>query len=357
MLTIISFIVILAILVLVHELGHFLAAKKSGVLVEEFGIGLPPRVWGKKFGETLYSINLLPIGGFVKVHGEEYYEGEGDKSRFKKDRAFVYKSNWQKAFILTAGIIGNFLLGWVLISFLFTQGVLTTTDKVIVEKVQQNSPAQQMGIKPKDQLVEVIAPDKSVELKSTNDLITVTKKYADKPIQLKIKSNGEEKTINITPRKNPPKGQGSLGVVVTSLIEKKYPWYQAPFYGLLEAFNITKHIVTELLGTIFTLLTFNKPQVDVAGPVGIANYTGKAINYGFKAVLELIALLSLNLAVVNILPFPALDGGRLAFVIYEAVTRKRVNQTVERNLNVAGMIILLSLAALITVYDIIKIYN
>jgi regulator of sigma E protease len=357
MLTIISFILILALLVLVHEFGHFIAAKKNGVLVEEFGFGLPPRVWGKKIGETIYSINLLPIGGFVKVHGEEYYEGESKKSQFKKDRAFVYKKSWQKALILTAGIIGNFLLGWLLISFLFTQGVLTTTDKVIVEKVQENSPAQQMGIKAKDELVEVVTNSDPIKLKSTADLITVTKKYADKPIALRVNTNGTTRTITITPRKNPPKGQGSLGVVVTSLVEKKYPWYQAPFYGLVEAFNITRHIVTELLGTLFQLFTFHKPQVDVAGPVGIANYTGKAISYGFKAVLELIALLSLNLAVVNILPFPALDGGRLAFVLYEAITRKRVNQSVERNLNVAGMIILLSLAALITIYDIIKIYR
>jgi regulator of sigma E protease len=148
-----------------------------------------------------------------------------------------------------------------------------------------------------------------------------------------------------------------LGVVITSFVEKKYPWYQAPFFGLAEAFNITWTIVSELSKTVFQLISFQKPKVDVAGPIGIARYTGEAIKFGSNAVLELIALLSLNLAVVNILPFPALDGGRLAFVLYEIVTKRRVNQNFERNLNLAGMIILIALAILISIHDVIKIYR
>lgn len=361
----ITFFIVLAILVFVHELGHFIAAKKNGVLVEEFGFGLPPRIWGKKIGETIYSINLLPIGGFVKVYGEEYYqldEKDGKKSETAetlphKDRAFAYKKPWQKMVILTAGIVGNFLLGWVLISYLFTQGVPTPSDMVIVEQIQKNSPAAQAGIQPKDEIVQITKDNKNYPLNSTDDLVTYTKKFGDQAVSFEIKSGTSTRTVVMTPRKNPPEGQGSLGVVVSSFVEKKYPWYQAPFFGLLEAANITKHILFELLRTFGQLLTFQKPQVDVAGPIGIARYTDQARQAGTNALLELVALLSLNLAVVNILPIPALDGGRLAFVIYEAVTKKRANQNLERNLNLVGFLFLIGLAIVISVFDIIKIYK
>src|SRR3990167_3082436 len=139
--TILIFILILSLLVIVHELGHFIAAKRQGVLVEEFGIGFPPRVFGIKKGETTYSINLLPIGGFVKLYGEEYTQIEGKKETTNRNRAFAYKHPWQKSLIIVAGVIGNFLLGWVLISFLFTQGVPSPINKVLIESVQPNSPA------------------------------------------------------------------------------------------------------------------------------------------------------------------------------------------------------------------------
>jgi regulator of sigma E protease len=356
MITVIVFILILALLVLIHEFGHFIAAKKSGVYVEEFGFGLPPRLWGKKIGETIYSINWLPIGGFVKVYGEEYHEQDKNFDPALKNKAFIYKKPWQKILILTAGIIGNFLLGWLLISFLFTQGVPSPTNKVIVETIQPNSPAQEAGLKKNEEVI-ILIKDKEYKLSSSNDLISLTKKFAGEPIELIVQNSNGTRKVTVTPRKNPPAGQGSLGVVITSFVEKKYPWYQAPFFGLAEAFNITWTIVSELSKTVFQLISFQKPKVDVAGPIGIARYTGEAIKFGSNAVLELIALLSLNLAVVNILPFPALDGGRLAFVLYEIVTKRRVNQNFERNLNLAGMIILIALAILISIHDVIKIYR
>lgn len=359
MITVIVFILTLGLLVLVHEFGHFIVAKKSGVLVEEFGLGFPPRLFGIKIGETLYSLNLIPLGGFVKVYGEEFHEiSDNLKKDPLKDRAFVFKSPIKKTAILVAGVIMNFLLGWVLISYLFTQGVPTPTNKVIVAGVSKNSPAQISGIKEGDVVSSFISPDNSkIELSSANKLISLTQKYAGNKIELNILRNNKQIRVSIVPRMNPPKGEGSMGISITSFVEKKYPWYQAPYYGLIHAFDITRNIVIELLKTFGQLLMFKKPNVDIAGPVGIARYTGEAIKVGKNALLELIALLSLNLAVVNILPFPALDGGRLVFVIYEAITKKRVNQKIEKNLNLAGIIILLSLAALITVRDIMNIYK
>lgn len=347
------FIIILAVLVLVHEFGHFIAAKKSGVLVEEFGFGFPPRLFGKKIGETLYSVNLLPIGGFVKLYGEEYHEERG-KTDALKSRAFVYKKPWQKTVIIVAGIVGNFLLAWVLISYLFTQGVPTPTNNVSVESVRQGSPAYTAGIRAADEIKSIQTPVKTYPITAADQIITLSHKLGGQKVTLKVLRNGVKKDIVVTPRKNPPAGQGPLGIVVTTFVVKKYPWYQAPFYGLAHSFDISFKIVSELSKTVIQLLSFKKPSVDVAGPIGIAQFTGQAIKFGNNAVLELTALLSLNLAVINILPFPALDGGRLAFVLYEWVSRKRVNKSVERYVNLFGIIILLSLAFVISVHDVIK---
>lgn len=363
---ILIFILTLTILVLVHEFGHFLIAKKMGVKVEEFGLGLPPRLFGIKKGETLYSVNLLPLGGFVKLYGEEYDELGKDKSRLvlthktNRNRMFVNKKPWQKTLIVLGGVIGNFLLGWFIFSYLVTQGIPVPINKVIIEKVTKNSPAEIAGLKEKDIISKLIlpnSPNNPISLTSANTLIEETKKSAGQIIKLLIQRNNQNMTINLTPRKNPPKGEGPLGIVITSFIEKKYPWYSAPYYGLIEASNITFKIASELGKLLFGLITFQKPHVDVAGPVGIANLAGQAIKFGRNAFLEFLALLSLNLAIINIFPFPALDGGRLIFVLYEGITKKKPNKNIEKYTNLIGFVILLSLAALITINDIVKIYK
>ena len=346
--TIIIFILILSILILVHELGHFLMAKKQGIKVEEFGFGLPPRLFGLKIGETIYSLNLIPLGGFTKLYGEEYYE---IKTHQQSDRAFINKKPWQKALVVIGGVLGNFLLGWFLLSFLVTQGVPVPTNKVIIDKVVKNSPADLAGIKEKD----VVLKFNSLSLTSPTSLISLTQKYVGQPITLIIQRDDQIFPMTIIPRKNPPTGEGPLGIAITSYLEKKYPWYQTPFFGLYEAVRITYQIASELLRIIFQLITFQHPQVDVSGPLGIASYTSSAIKFGKNAVLELLALLSFNLAIINILPFPALDGGRMIFVLYEAVAKKRPNKNIEKYTNFIGMIILLSLGILITIHDIIKI--
>jgi len=356
--TILIFLLILTILVLVHEFGHFIIAKKTGVKVEEFGIGLPPRLFGVKKGETLYSINLLPLGGFVKLYGEEYDE----LHKTNINRMFVNKTPWQKTLIILGGVIGNFLLGWFIFSYLVTQGIAVPTNKVIIEKVTKNSPAQIAGLKEKDTILKLIPPSSRrslgegglIPLTSSNSLITLTQKYAGQRISLLVQRNNQQLTINLTPRINPPVGEGPLGIAITSSIEKKYPWYTAPYYGLIEASNITFKIVSELGKLLLGLITFQKLNVDVAGPVGIANLAGQAIRFGGNAFLQFLGLLSLNLAIINILPFPALDGGRLVFVLYEGFTKKKPNKNIEKYTNLIGFIMLLSLAALITVNDIIK---
>ncbi len=353
--SILIFLLILSLLVLVHELGHFLVAKKNGILVKEFGIGFPPRIFAVKTGETLYSINLIPLGGFVKVYGEEYHEKV--KPELRK-RSFISKKPWQKAAVLLAGAAGNFILGWVLISYLFTQGLPAPVNKVIVENVQKNSPAEKAGLKTNDSIIKLTTINKkSFSITSGDDLIRLTKKNSDQPITLEINRQGKIIKKTLIPRSHPPAGQGPLGIVISSFIEKKYPWYQAPFYGLVQAFQITKKIIVELVKTIFLFFTFKKPEVEFAGPIGIAYFTSKVIKFGKNALLELTALLSLNLAVVQLLPFPALDGGRLTFVLYEWITKKKIDEDFEKKLNLAGFAILLTLIVIISINDVIKIFR
>lgn len=352
--SIIIFVIILAVLVLVHEFGHFIAAKKQGVKVEEFGFGLPPRLFGIKFGETIYSINLIPLGGFVKLYGEEYHE---IKKKTQSSRAFINKKPWQKSLIVMAGVIGNFILGWLLISFLFTQGVPVPTDKVTVEKVINNSPAKLSGFETGDLIKKVEVAGKTYNIKSSSEIITLSQKHGGEIMAVTVGRGGKETLLHITPRKNPPKDQGPLGIVITSFVEKRFTWYEAPFYGLIESFKITGNIVKELSKVLFQLLTFHKPDAQISGPIGIAQFTATAIKFGKNAVLELMALLSFNLAIINIFPFPALDGGRLVFVLYEWITGKASNKEIEKYVNFIGFIVLISLGVVISINDIIKLYK
>ena len=357
MLSIIVFILILSILILIHEFGHYIAAKKSGVLVEEFGLGLPPRAWGKKIGETIYSLNWLPFGGFVKLLGEEEHELDGKKLPPElKNRTFASKKPWQKTMIITAGVFMNFILGWVIISFLFTQGVPVPSNKLTISEVVTNSPAQKAGLQKNDVITNLFQNGYEYPVNTNDAFIESAKKFAGREIVIRVTRNNNPKYIFVVPRANPPKGQGALGIVISNYETKSYPWYQAPFKGLAESYDITKSIVTEFARTIFKLVTFNKIGVEVSGPVGIAKITSEAVGVGPKAVLQLLAILSLNLAVINILPFPALDGGRLVFVFYEWITRRKVNAKFEQRLNLIGFAILISLIIAVTVSDIIKLF-
>ncbi|MCX7996909.1 MAG: M50 family metallopeptidase [Patescibacteria group bacterium] len=351
---VLAFFIILAVLVLIHEFGHFIAAKRMGIKVEEFGFGFPPRVFGKKIGETLYSYNLLPIGGFVKVYGEEYHEDEG---KIDKARAFIYKKPWQKSIVLLAGVFMNFILGWFLISYLFTQGIPTPTANATISDVSPNSPAAAAGLRQGDEILRILAGTDTIQIDTAADLVAAAKQYGDTPITLEYERDGQIATTVLTPRANPPAGQGAIGVVIMNYEIKQYPWYTAPYYGLRHAAIITVTILRELGNLLLSLVTFQETKVDITGPVGIAQYTGEALKYGPNALLELTALLSLNLAVVNLLPFPALDGGRLVFVLYEWITRKRISQNFERNLNLFGIITLLSLSIIVTYFDIVKLFQ
>lgn len=357
-LTILIFFLILSVLVLAHELGHFLMAKIFGIYVEEFGFGLPPKIIGKKIGETTYSINALPIGGFVKLLGEEETDDIDKKIRNEKleNRTFYKRAKWQRAVVLTAGVVMNFLLAFVVISFIFTQGVFIQTDRVHIDKVIKNTPAFEAGIREGDIILTV----NGKKIKTGEDLILLTKNNLGKEVKLDIERNSKEGqkenlVLTIVPRKEYPKDQGPMGVAISNLEERKYPWYLAPIYGMKEAIFMCVAMFKGLFLVLWNLVTFKELPKDVAGPVGIAQITGEAVKFGWMAVLQLLGLLSLNLAVINILPIPALDGGRLLFVVLESIIGRKVKAKVENAAHQVGMAFLLGLILLVTINDIMRV--
>lgn len=363
LLTLLVFLGILSVLVVIHELGHFLAAKKFGIKVEEFGFGLPPRLFGIERGETIYSLNWLPIGGFVKLLGEDRDNGEPKVTKEEAKRAFFAKPLWQRAVVLVAGVAMNFSLAAFIISFLFTQGVMVPTDRVHIDKVIAGAPADVAGLKEKDIIRKIkyqssnIKNEEEVEIKRGDQLIKTTREHLGEELILLIERDGQELTFRITPRKDYPKTEGPLGIVISNYEEKKYPVYQAPIYGMKESLILTFELAKGIGGTLWKLVTLQPVGKDVAGPIGIAQLTGQAIKFGGMSVLELLGILSLNLAIVNILPFPALDGGRLLFVVIEGTTGKKIKAHWERALHQAGMVILLALIVLVTLNDLVRIFG
>lgn len=373
LLTTIAFIFILSVLVFVHEFGHFLVAKKAGMKIEEFGFGYPPRIWGKRVGETIYSINALPIGGFVKILGEELGEAVAKEDEKK---TFYSKPKKARTAVLLAGVLMNFLLAVAAFSIIYTQiGIPTKTDQVTIIGVTENSPAALAGIKENDVVIRVDGQevkDNEAFIRLTNEragekmTIEITREK-DNPCQekvlggvpgMEISCQNGNLLVAVIPRQNPPEGEGALGVVISQMEMKFYPSWQMPIRGSIEgfkeAFAWIRLVLEFVVGMVGRLFAGELPR-DVAGPVGIFQITGQAVEGGYLAILQFLGILSVNLMVLNILPFPALDGGRLVFIGYEAVTGRRPKPSIERWVNTVGMIALLLLLFLVTVNDVARI--
>lgn len=343
--TAVIFFVVLSILVLIHELGHFMVARWVGVKVEEFGLGLPPRAWGKKIKGTIYSLNWLPIGGFVRLAGEDEDADERSAKRKSDKQYFWARSKKERAAILVAGVTMNFLLAVGITTVLLTQGVQEPSGRVHIDRVVEGSPAQTAGLQAGDIVQGVTTPQ---------ELIDYTKENAGTSITLSIVREGTPMEIAVTPRKDPPAGQGPLGVAITDLETKVYPLHEAPITALKINLSRGWEMLRSIGVTLWRLVTLQPLTAEIAGPLGIAQVTGQAVRYGFTAVLEFMSILSLNLAVLNILPIPALDGGRLAFVFLEKFMGRRVRPAFERTAHQWGMIVLLGLILLVTINDILR---
>ncbi|OGG01903.1 hypothetical protein A2Z33_01530 [Candidatus Gottesmanbacteria bacterium RBG_16_52_11] len=360
LLTVIVFFIILSILVFVHELGHFTVARLLGVKVEEFGFGLPPRIAGWQVRGTVYSLNWLPIGGFVKLAGEDEDEDTaGSRIRqFKPREYFFARSKKERSLILIAGVSMNFLVAVILTAVLLLTGVREPAGRVHIERVLPGTPAEAAGLTSGDIIRGIKAgggADGLVNFETTASLISTVKERAGQTVELSVERSGSLLSVSLTPRVNPPPDEGAMGVAISDTEERRYTLAEAPLAAVRINIERAAQMLTSLGTTLYRLVTLKPLEADVAGPIGIAQVTGEAVRFGWKAVIEFMGILSLNLAVLNILPVPALDGGRLAFIFAEKILGRKVKPAFEKQTHQIGMLILLLLILLVSINDIMRI--
>ena len=354
----IAFIALIGLIVL-HELGHFILAKRFGVKVEEFGVGLPPRLFGKKFGETLYSLNLIPFGAFVRIHGEE--------GGIEDIRSFSSKPIWQRALIVLGGVVMFWIIAWILLSIVMGLGMPTVVSdeasglldpKVQIIAVAPNSPAQEAGISPGDTIKRLSRGDEQLPITQVKEVQEFTQKHSGKEIILTIERGDEIFDKTLTPRVSPPEGQGAMGVALARTAMISYPWYEAPVRGAQETGNLTLGAV-QGWGIIFSNLVKGQGMpagAQVVGPIGIFDLFGKMSAMGVSYFLRFTALVSIFLALFNILPIPALDGGKLVFLGIEAVRKKPVSVKIEQNLTAFCFALLILLLIFVTFKDLQRLF-
>ena len=336
-------IAVISFILLAHELGHFIAAKLVKVKVEEFGIGFPPRLLSIKRGDTRYSLNAIPFGGFNKLAGEEDPEVPS---------GLAIKSIPTRLFVIGAGSLVNILLSLILFSIVFMIPQDVISGDVLVEEVAPNSPAAIAGIMPEDTIISL--NDKPIF--NNYELQRHTQLNLGSEITLIIKhSDDTAESFQLIPRWKPPEGEGALGVAIitinTTVIRQSYPFWEAipkGFVGLYETAVLYKNgIVGVITGAV---------PADFYGPVGIVQATGEIARYGVASLLEFAAFISLILGVLNLFPLPALDGGRIAFVMLEWIRRgKRISPKKEGLVHLIGFAILMALMLAVTLQDIIRI--
>lgn len=387
--TVILFIAILALLVLVHEWGHFIVAKKSGMKVYEFGFGFPPRAFGMykdpktgkwmfvrgkgkntlketvggedrenpdEFPSMLYSFNWLPLGGFVKIKGENGEDAQDTDS-------FGAKKFWQKALTLVAGVSMNIILAMVLLSVGFMIGlpadssllddpsaIVVEEPSVIAQQIAPDSPAAEAGVKYGDKLVAI----SGVPVITSQDLISYIEEHPEEEAQLSIIRGDEVLTLGITPSViSEDDSTPRLGVILADAGVVRYPWYLAIWKGIMGALVGTINIFVAFMLLIKGLILGQGLAFSVAGPVGIAVVVGESARLGAAHLINITAMLSLSLAVINILPIPALDGGRLLFVLIERIFKRPVPLKYEQIAHTLGFVALMVLIVVVTWRDIV----
>jgi regulator of sigma E protease len=347
LITILIFLGILAVLILAHELGHFATAKAFGVKVEEFGLGFPPRVFGIKRGETLYSLNAVPLGGFTKMAGEEDPDIE---------RSLASKSVGARVIVLSAGSIMNFLLPLLLFSIAFMVPHNALIEPTVVDIVNPGSPAESAGIEPGDTILGI--DGQMTDNFSQISRYTMLNLGTETAVLVQHK-DGTTEEFQLIPRWKPPEGEGAMGIERDLdfalenrvIFRESYPFWEAIPMGVSECIETFFIFKNEILKWFI-----GASPVQLTGPVGIAQLTGEVARAGFSPLLQFAGFISINLALVNILPLPALDGGRIVFVLLGWVRRgKRISPRTEGLVHAIGFALLIAAMIAITYQDIIRI--
>lgn len=346
---IIAFISLVALIIL-HEFGHFILAKSFGVKVEEFGLGYPPRILGKKIGETIYSLNLLPFGGFVKIYGQE--------EEIDLPRSFSQKSFWQRSLIILGGVLSFWFIAALILTILMMLGVPTVIEdeaesnlinpKVQIVSVAQGSPADKAGLKIGDIIKNF---DK---VKEVQDFAQLNK---GQEVSLTIQRGKEVFNISLIPRVSSPSEQGPLGVALVRTALKTFPWYQAPLKGISATGSLTWLVIKSwvmVLGSLFSGQGL-PPGVEVGGPVKIFELFIDIGGLGASYFLQFIALIAVHLALINVLPIPALDGGWFLFILIGRLRGKPLDQKIIQKVSSVFFFLLIGLMIWITIRDIMGI--
>lgn len=368
--TIILLILIISVLIFIHELGHFAIAKLFGIRVDEFGMGLPPRAV-KLFSRkgTDYTLNWIPFGGFVKIYGEDALS-ENSETDPDYQKSFGAKKWWQQVAVLIAGVAMNFIFAGILFSIAFMSGAPTVVSDVdsknvsnvefTVLQVVKDSPADVAGLKAGDTIKEVETLDgiiSGTEITNQSFVNAIRSSEGVAPVRLLVKNiDKEEISMLILPVRANPNNYPMIGVSADQVGLYKEGFFQSIGSGIRQTVFVSKETVmafTKLIGDAF------KGDADIntlTGPVGLVSVVGDAQKVGAVYVLMLAAMISVNLAVLNLFPFPALDGGRIVMVLIETITRKKIKPSIVQWINGIGFLLLISLMILITIKDVIKLF-
>ncbi|MDF1497407.1 MAG: M50 family metallopeptidase [Patescibacteria group bacterium] len=367
----ILFLLVLSVLVLIHEAGHFFAARIFKVKADEFGYGFPPRAFGfvkvdgkwkfvgrkdeKEYKNTIWSVNWLPLGGFVRIKGESPEDSPNDPDSFQS------VAIWKRIIILAAGVTMNWFLAFVLFASIFMigapailedlpEGAVIEDRRINITHMLEGQPAEQAGLLAGDEVLSIAG----VEPTDYENAVALIGAQGENEFEMKVARGEEELSLTLQPRYIEEIDKAGIGVAMANVGVVKFTWYQAIYQAGVATYTYTKMIIIAFGGIIKDLVTLKGVSDDVSGPVGIAVLTGQFAKQGIVPLLQFAAILSINLAVINFLPIPALDGGRVVFLLIEKVRRKALRPKLEAMIHQIAFLSLIILILLVTLRDIGK---
>jgi len=362
MFTFLVFIIVLSVLVLVHEAGHFIVAKRTGMKVEEFGLGFPPRLWSFKYNGTVYSINLILFGGFVRIFGEEAEHRNAPGS-------FGHAGFWRQLAVVLAGVIMNLVLAAFLLMIsnfgglrigLFDEAMIAraTNQKVQILQISPKSPAETAGLRSLDEIIGFRTSQGAnlVETKNPEQVQAFAYAHAGTSVMIVVRRGDAFTDLPIALRTPTAPTEGPIGISLALTGVVRYSWYQSIWLGFVDTWSLYRATIQGYWGLLASLFTSGNLGVDISGPIGIAALTSQAARIGFTYLLQFMAMISVNLAVLNMMPFPALDGGRAVMILVERIRGRALRETTERSIHALGFIFLLVLMVAVTVKDIVKFF-